>query len=941
METTNALHLPITNESHWDELDERFKPGLIANVRARAAANGMTLAGHAYIRAAASMPSRCVKSTPKSSSGSYPSTKLGVSVGFESRTLELPTITVLENDPQVLAYFDQPPGLAVRYKREGRTRCYRQTPDFLVVRYDESVLIECKPLAKIAQRNASDPGFYVREGDHWVCPALQAAARDLGMRHEVWCETSFSVVRLRNFRMLDDYMLRGSAIEGYDDALHAILRYLNVKARANVEELLKALDREACVDHLYTAIARGDVAFDWEAAPLSEQRQCFVYRDQGTLKAFDASEQSKVAERDRIVPASVELAPGVFLDWDGAVWECENAGATSVALCKRGPDAIRKSLPRDVVTQLIASGVMKSASTSVEAVDDSEAHERIAKASETDLRTANLRHARIAHLLAPGARAPLSRTERRHVASYRQAEASYGNGYIGLLPGFSRSGNRKQRLMMQVLDIAVGFVKREYLTATNINKKAVFGLIEDSCREQGLPPPSYSWLCRFIDRLPAHAALRARKGSKGAYALEAPQVDSDDFDKMAPERAFERAHIDHTVVDVETLFGETSEPLGRCVLTVMIDHFSRRILAHWLSYDAPSHRSVLMVLRKCARRHGRLPESIAVDGGKEFRSVYMETTCALYKIKILRRPTAKGRFGAQMERMFGTTNTQFFHFLAGNTQLRTNVRQLTAEVDPDTHAVWTLPELNKALSHYFYEIYETLPHRELLVTPRFAFDKSLERHGKRPERRVVYNELFRITTSPAPARGSAKVQRDGVKIHYQYFYSPQLQRHIGKDLKVRYDPFDKSVAWAFADGRWLRLKSRNQELFKSLTEHDVDLAVSEWRKRRSDVEKTRLSEPVLVKFLKELRQTEVLLLARRRAAEERRLRHSEGDEDGYDEDVVEADVPTADTQKPAVEPHVPARADSSANAARNTSISAYHASFAELGDAIESMEAAA
>ncbi len=109
MESTTTRELAIPDEASWTELDGRYRPGLISSIRARAATFGLTREGHVYVRAAAVMPSRRVRSTPKSSSGTYPSRKLGVAVAFESRTLELPTVTTLENDDDVIGYFDQPP----------------------------------------------------------------------------------------------------------------------------------------------------------------------------------------------------------------------------------------------------------------------------------------------------------------------------------------------------------------------------------------------------------------------------------------------------------------------------------------------------------------------------------------------------------------------------------------------------------------------------------------------------------------------------------------------------------------------------------------------------------------------------------------------------------------------------------------------------------------
>lgn len=57
------------------------------------------------------------------------------------------------------------------------------------------------------------------------------------------------------------------------------------------------------------------------------------------------------------------------------------------------------------------------------------------------------------------------------------------------------------------------------------------------------------------------------------------------------------------------------------------------------------------------------------------------------------RPAAKARFGSVIERIFGTTNTEFFYNLRGNTQITKNVRVVTKSNNPKGQAVWTLDEL--------------------------------------------------------------------------------------------------------------------------------------------------------------------------------------------------------------------------------------------------------
>jgi hypothetical protein len=51
---------------------------------------------------------------------------------------------------------------------------------------------------------------------------------------------------------------------------------------------------------------------------------------------------------------------------------------------------------------------------------------------------------------------------------------------------------------------------------------------------------------------------------------------------------------------------------------------------------APRQPSTL--LRECVRKHGRLPQSIITDGGKEFNSIYFESFLALKGCSLYKRP---------------------------------------------------------------------------------------------------------------------------------------------------------------------------------------------------------------------------------------------------------------------------------------------------------------
>ena len=78
-------------------------------------------------------------------------------------------------------------------------------------------------------------------------------------------------------------------------------------------------------------------------------------------------------------------------------------------------------------------------------------------------------------------------------------------------------------------------------------------------------------------------------------------------------------HVDHLLIDQELCDSETDKPIGKCWLTLLILSHPRRIAAYYLTFDPPSYRSCMMVLRLCVKRYGRLPTAITVDGGAEFQ----------------------------------------------------------------------------------------------------------------------------------------------------------------------------------------------------------------------------------------------------------------------------------------------------------------------------------
>src|SRR5437762_6339933 len=101
-----------------------------------------------HIRSSA--PSRRVGSGGKNVPVRYPSRKMGMVIQAESRTVEFAGVYLMEHDPLVLEFWDQPnPPITLHYpvkQKNGRIRTIGvlHTPDYFVIREKENGLEERK-----------------------------------------------------------------------------------------------------------------------------------------------------------------------------------------------------------------------------------------------------------------------------------------------------------------------------------------------------------------------------------------------------------------------------------------------------------------------------------------------------------------------------------------------------------------------------------------------------------------------------------------------------------------------------------------------------------------------------------------------------------------------------------------------------------------------------
>jgi len=813
-----------------------------------------------------SEPARHVRGGHSNVSGRYPSRKMGVTIQFESHRVELAVVYELEHNADVLEYWDQPNSIKLDYESaHGRHLGVLHTPDYFVIRRTEAGWEECKTeedLRRLAERNANR--YFHDDKGGWRCPPGEAYAHDLGLYYRVRSSRDINWVFQRNIQFLEDY-LRADCSGPTTTVRENVLAFVSASPGITLSDLFEASEKVADRDAVYWMIGLGELHVDLAVAPLVEPGKVRVFPHK---PAVCASEPVSMELQRKHQSGVLDFSPDGTLEWDGKAWRIANVGNNLISLV--GEQQSFVELPLDTFETLVVEGRLKAVSSRAAPTLNAEAVKRIAEANENDLRVANRRFELVSRHLRgepiPQNNTVKDRTLRMWIALYRKAEAGFGSGYLGLLPRTRQRGNRESKLPEATRTLMTDFIAKNYESLKQRKMQASWAALTVACENQGTVAPSYKTFSIAVRRRPRFQQTLEREGQRAAYQEESFYWELDQRTPRHGDRPFEIVHIDHTELDLQSVCSRTGQALGRPWLTLLTDAFSRRILALYLTYDPPSYRSCMMVLRECVRRHARLPQIVVVDNGGEFKSTYFETLLARYECLKKTRPPAMPRFGSVCERILGTTNTQFVYNLQGNTQLTRRPRMVTNTTDPRGQAVWPLGDLFRSLCQYAYEVYDTAMHPALGTSPREAYTAGLDLTGRRLHRMVRYDQEFLMFTMPTTPKGTARlVPSRGVKIRYLYYWCDRFRdpNVEGQPVEVRYDPFDAGTAYAFVQNQWEECHSEHFAAFRGRSEKEILLASQELRRMRERHSQNRwLSARQLAVFLESVEAQEALLVQR-------------------------------------------------------------------------------
>lgn len=771
-----------------------------------------------------SEPSRNVNSGIKNVATHYASRKMGRVIKAEARRTELAALYEWDHDKTTHEFYDQPPMIKKIHDRgNGRTGATRYTPDYFILTDDFIGWVECKAESWLLEREKTDNPDYFRDVDgNWRCPSAEAYAHGEGLQFQVRSSRESDPIVTQNIADLSDYYDSSCPVTT-PEQLEIAWKLMGVAGWCWLRDLVTS-DLALSADAVFKMIADELLHVDLrEFTLMNEPERVRVFRTKVLLESSPLWLPS-LLDVPHQTGQAIAMNPGAILFWDGKACELLNVGDSGVMV--RRTEGVLQTLTYDDFDRLVKQGLIVG-NTATADPRAALASERLRIATSQDIENAKRRYYAIHPELVPTesrSKTP-ARSLRKFKALARRGLNEYGNEFIGLLPTISLRGNRTRRLEPEVLAI----MHEEILGSDGVTSKAAKGLsscwsvIVSKCRERGLAAPCRKVFSAEIRRLMTPEALKkAREGDKAGYDLEIPYLSLERETPRHGCRAFELAHVDHTLLDLQMVDEGNGTNMGKAWLTVMIDAFTRVVLAWVILFDEPSYRSCMLVARDCVRRHGRFPKTVVSDQGTEFRSRYYETMLAHMASHKRMRPKSKPRFGNIVERFFGVNNTQFIHALLGNNQALQSPRRMSHTHDPRDVTVWNLRAFRDSFDRYLAEVYHAVEHPALGVSPAKAMEISLLQSGTRSHMRIPYTREFVIMTLPSSPKGDVKIQKNGsFKVNRIEYFSEDLRQYVGQPLEVRYDPYNVGHAFVMGKTGWMEGRSVHEAQLAGRSEKEI------------------------------------------------------------------------------------------------------------------------
>ena len=361
-----------------------------------------------------------------------------------------------------------------------------------------------------------------------------------------------------------------------------------------------------------------------------------------------------------------------------------------------------------------------------------------------------------------------------------------------LVPKTRNRGGKGQHRIEQAVDDVIrlhfeGIIKSSKVDITKVSVKSLYRDIKAKCKNLKLKYPAYGTVNNRLEKFILEKKLERKRGRK---KVSRRATAGGEF----PNAKFplDVVQIDHTPLDIILVDEEHREAIGRAILSIAIDVFSRVILGFSISLDHPSIFSVGQLITHCILPKNRFLEKLDVeakwdffgimrtlnmDNAGEFRSEDFIPFQDEYLVEISWRPVATPEYGGHIERLAKTLN-HIIHDEPGSTFSDINSR---GDYDSEGNACYTIDEIERWLTHLITRIYHEEKHSALDMSPRQKYQIGIlgdeNTVGIGLPDIVEDQERLELFLLPSEER---TIQRQGVELDKILYFHDILRHWVGK-----------------------------------------------------------------------------------------------------------------------------------------------------------------
>lgn len=394
-----------------------------------------------------------------------------------------------------------------------------------------------------------------------------------------------------------------------------------------------------------------------------------------------------------------------------------------------------------------------------------------------------------------------------------------------LVPKTGNRGGKGQRRVEPAVDDVIRLhfeeiIKSKKVDITKVTVKSLYRDIKAKCRNLKLKPPAYGTVDNRLEAFILEKKLERRRGRR---KVSRRVTAGGEF----PNANFplDVVQIDHTPLDIILVDEKYREPIGRAILSIAIDVFSRVILGFSISLDHPGIFTVGQLIAHCILPKDHFIEKLGVeakwdffgmmrtlnmDNAGEFRSEDFIPFQAEYNVEISWRPVGTPEYGGHIERLAKTLNDKI-HDEPGSTFSDINAR---GDFDSEGTACYTIDEIERWLTHLITRIYHEEKHSSLGMSPRQKYElgilgdentvgiglpdivedqerlelfllpseeRTVQRHGVELDKIIYFHDILRHWVGKKDERGKARkymFKRNPRDISRLYFFDPDRQEYF-------------------------------------------------------------------------------------------------------------------------------------------------------------------